>query len=225
MHTENVTVTEISMVSSLITWTVRSITEPQEYYVLYGLDRNDLNLTTNTTRGTTNTSLTNQTYSITLQGLTMGTEYYLQVIATYGTITLYSEITSFTTLEQGTQFKVSTCAVMKMISLTPFPAAPSGPPLNFKVVARGTGLYFNWDEPAGDVTIVSYTIICEVSGDAVINATLNPVNKIVLDEFMPSTTYLCSMYASSSGGSGPSTVAVNVTTEGITLSEICYTRR
>lgn len=105
------------MVSALITWTVRSITEPQEYYVLYGLDRNDLSLTTNTTQGTTNTSLTNQTYSITLQDLTMGTEYYLQVIATYGTITLYSEITSFTTLEQGTQFKVCTCAVMKMISL------------------------------------------------------------------------------------------------------------
>ena len=89
------------MVSALITWTVRSITEPQEYYVLYGLDQNDLNLTSNTTQGNTNTSLTNQTYSITLQGLTMGTEYYLQVIATYGTDSLYSDETSFTTLEQG----------------------------------------------------------------------------------------------------------------------------
>ena len=89
------------MVSALITWTVRSITEPQEYYVLYGLDQNDLNLTSNTTQGNTNTSLTNQTYSITLQGLTMGTEYYLQVIATYGTDSLYSDKTSFTTLEQG----------------------------------------------------------------------------------------------------------------------------
>ena len=90
---------------------------------------------------------------------------------------------------------------------------------------RRTGLYFNWDEPAGDVTIISYTVICRVSGDVIINVTLNPVNKVVLNEFMPSTTYLCSMYASSSGGRGPSTVAVNVTTEGITPLEICYTRQ
>lgn len=93
--------------------------------------------------------------------------------------------------------------------------APDGPPLNFKVIPRGTGLYFRWDAPEGSITILSYTITCYISSDLAINVTLNPVNSITLDEFMPSTTYTCSMLGSSSGGKGPSTNRVNVTTEGL----------
>ena len=79
----------------------------------------------------------------------------------------------------------------------------------------GTGLYFNWDSPEGEIVILSYTITCYISSELAINVTLNPVNSVVLDEFTPSTTYSCSMYASSSGGRGPSTNSVDVTTEGM----------
>lgn len=89
-----------------------------------------------------------------------------------------------------------------------------GPPLNYKIIPRGTGLYFSWDTPEGHVTIISYTITCYISSDLAINVTLNPVNSVILDEFMPSTLYTCSMYASSTGGKGPSTHTAKVTTQG-----------
>ena len=97
---------------------------------------------------------------------------------------------------------------------------PEGPPQNFKIIPRGTGLYFSWDPPTGNIAILSYTITCYVSGDVAINVTLNSVRSVVLDEFAPSTTYTCNMYASSSGGRGPSTGSAHVTTEGITI--ICH---
>ena len=94
-----------------------------------------------------------------------------------------------------------------------------GPPLNYKVIPRGTGLYFRWEAPQGRVTILSYTITCYISDALAINVTLNPVNSIILDEFMPSTVYTCSMYASSSGGNSPSTNSVNVITESMSLQK------
>ena len=90
-----------------------------------------------------------------------------------------------------------------------------GPPLNYKVISRGTGLYFRWDAPADNIRIISYTITCYISSELTISITLNPVNSVTLDEFMPSTTYTCSIYASTTGGDGPSTSSVNVTTEGM----------
>ena len=94
--------------------------------------------------------------------------------------------------------------------------------MNFKVIPRRTGLYFLWDPPEGSIAILSYTITCYISSDLAINVTLNPVNSITLDEFMPHTTYTCSMYGSSSGGNGPMTNRVNITTEGLQslLSEL-----
>lgn len=90
------------MESALVSWTVPSVTEQQEYYVLYGLDPSDLNYTTERIPGNANTSLTDQTYSTTIQGLTSGTLYYVQVVAEFGSVILNSEIMSFRTIEPGT---------------------------------------------------------------------------------------------------------------------------
>ena len=101
----DVTVSDLTMESARVTWTVASVTEQQEYYVLYGLDENNLNYTTDRISGNANTSLTDQTYSTTIQGLTSGTLYYVQVVAEFGSTILYSETTSFRTIEPGTLLK------------------------------------------------------------------------------------------------------------------------
>ena len=77
----------------------------------------------------------------------------------------------------------------------------------------GVSLSFSWKPPAGDVEILSYTVSCLVGGVTEINAQLNSILAVTLDELTPSTNYSCSVYASSSGGDGPPTDPVLVTTE------------
>lgn len=93
--TEDVFVSNISMDSATVTWTVPSISEQQEYYIQYGLSPELLTTTTDTITSTSNTML----YSLPLTGLNQGTNYYLQVVATFSDITLYSNIVSFRTTE------------------------------------------------------------------------------------------------------------------------------
>ena len=99
------------MESARVTWTVASVTEQQEYYVLYGLDENSLNYSTDRISGNANTSLTDQTYSTMIQDLSSGTLYYVQVVAEFGSAILYSETISFRTIEPGTlnEFAHITC--------------------------------------------------------------------------------------------------------------------
>ena len=89
------------MESAVVTWTISSVTEQQEYYVLFGTYQYNLNNMTNRILGSENTSLINQTYSTLLDGLTFGTTYYFVVVAEFGSTTLLSDVASFTTLEPG----------------------------------------------------------------------------------------------------------------------------
>lgn len=97
----DVEVSEITRNTAVISWTVEYVLEQQEYSLIYGVDENSLNLTSNRILGNANTSLTNQQYSIMLTGLTMGTDYYVFVIAEYGLTTLYSDTISFRTTDNG----------------------------------------------------------------------------------------------------------------------------
>ena len=95
---------------------------------------------------------------------------------------------------------------------------PSGPPSNFTITVNKTSLICTWDPPeesAQNGEIVSYTLTCYSGGETVINLTLNPtVLEIDLNLFNYSTTYTCSLAASTLVGTGPTTVS-SVTTEGI----------
>lgn len=97
----DVTVSNITEGSASISWTVPSVSESQEYYLLYGTNRYSLNFTTDRIQGNSNISLVNVTYSISLQNLDMGTMYYVVVVAEFGSTTLYSDMTTFTTNEPG----------------------------------------------------------------------------------------------------------------------------
>ena len=85
----------------MITWTVASLSQQQEYYIDYGTDEDSLDQRSGTVMSSDDTSLTDQNYTVSLSGLTVGTTHYIQVVATFGVYTLKSDISSFTTNEIG----------------------------------------------------------------------------------------------------------------------------
>lgn len=94
-------VSEITRDTAAISWTVEYVLEQQEYTLYYGVDENYLNLTSYSILGNADISVRNQQYNITLTGLTMGTDYYVFVLAQYGFISLYSDTISFRTTDNG----------------------------------------------------------------------------------------------------------------------------
>jgi len=83
------------------------------------------------------------------------------------------------------------------------------------VSVENTSLSFQWDPPADNETggtIIFYTLSCW-AGDEGFEAKLNVIEDITLDEFLPSTTYTCTLSTSTNGGEGP-TASVTATTDG-----------
>ena len=101
-NVEDLTATEITGTSATIGWTVEYISVEQDYVVNYGTSEDNLDQTSDTVPSVTDTSLTNQEYSVSLTDLSAGTMYYYQVVATFESTTLESDTASFTTLELGT---------------------------------------------------------------------------------------------------------------------------
>lgn len=98
----DITVTEITTVNAVVSWTIPRFTTPEVYYVQYGDEESVLDMTTASIASPMDTSLVNQTYSIQLQGLSPGTTYFLTVVAVYDIITdRFSDLTSFRTYEEG----------------------------------------------------------------------------------------------------------------------------
>ena len=85
----------------------------------------------------------------------------------------------------------------------------------------GLSLNFSWQPPTGDRVILSYTLRCSVNGTIEFSVQLNSVLQIILDELKPNITYSCTVYASSSGGDGPSTAPVSAMTEGRMYINLC----
>lgn len=69
----------------------------------YGLLSNSFDMMAGPVFSSADLSLTDQVYSIELAQLDAATSYYLRVVATFDVFTLYSEVTTFTTIEQGKQ--------------------------------------------------------------------------------------------------------------------------
>ena len=96
--------------------------------------------------------------------------------------------------------------------------APSGPPQSFFVGVDVTSLFCSWDLPTEDDrngAIVSYNLVCMTDDITAIDITLNPtVLNITVNLYKPSTTYLCTVAASTAVGMGPPTDAITITTDG-----------
>lgn len=86
---------------------------------------------------------------------------------------------------------------------------PSSPPTNFKVVTTGSeSISVSWGPPppeAQNGIITSYNLSCQPEEDVFdsLQATYSTVGNYSLLGFRPATTYNCSVFASTAGGSGP----------------------
>ena len=93
----------ITLNSAVVQWIVASIAEEQEYTLYYDTDPADLNSAGNRSSGS-DITVTDAVYELTLDGLTQGTMYYVQVVSTFGIYTLRSELVSFSTIEPGISY-------------------------------------------------------------------------------------------------------------------------
>lgn len=101
-HIEDVAVSGITTVNATISWTISRFTTSEVYYIQYGTDEAMQDMTSAYISSPMDTSLVNQTYSISLQDLCPSTKYYLRVVAVFDIIsTRYSETISFITYDQG----------------------------------------------------------------------------------------------------------------------------
>ena len=104
LSTENVTITGITTSAATVSWVIPSFIVPEEYYVSYGTDPNNLDQTSETLNSPQDTSVTDRAYTTTLTGLDSGSVYYIQVIAVFDVeFKRYTE-TAFVTKEPGNAF-------------------------------------------------------------------------------------------------------------------------
>ena len=90
--------------------------------------------------------------------------------------------------------------------------------MNFTGIANGLGITFTWAPPPGGLLIDSYTISCTSSdGSESFQLLLNPVLTFTVVELTPITTYSCTIFASTTGGPGPESLAMDITTEGMLM--------
>lgn len=204
--------TNIETQSVTVRWVVESVTEQQEYTVIYGLTPFNLDRTSAVVSGVADTTLTNQEYSVALTGLTDSTLYYFRVIATFGSINLMSELSSFRTLDLRKYLKFLFSKGIFTTHIASFYLAPSGPPENVNTTVDGVSITIVWNPPpVGNSILASVTLNCSVNGEQVLNVVLNPIQQFTLEELNPSTTYMCILYGSTTGGDGPSASFTAVT--------------
>ena len=89
----------LTLTSVTVSWVVPYTPAWQQYSVIYGVDPDNLDWTWGILYSLPDVSATNQMFSITIVGLTQGTDYYVRVSSTFTYNVIYSELTTFTTLE------------------------------------------------------------------------------------------------------------------------------
>ena len=85
-----------------MSWRIPRFETPEQYYVEYGTNPDDLSEATDFIASPTDNTIVDQTYQVTLQGLGSATVYYLRVAAVFDSIYVrYSDIELFVTKEPG----------------------------------------------------------------------------------------------------------------------------
>ena len=98
----DVTILNVLLESANVSWRIPSFKMQEEYYVEYGTDPSNLDQTSDILPSPLDTSLVNQTYQVSLQGLNAGTIYYLRVVAVFDEVfKRYSDDSILRTKENG----------------------------------------------------------------------------------------------------------------------------
>ena len=91
---------DIERTSVTVQWVVPSVTQQQQYTVLYGLNPQSLDQISPAVVGNSDITLTNQQYSVAISGLQIGTTYYFRISTTFGEVTFTTETNEFRTLDE-----------------------------------------------------------------------------------------------------------------------------
>ena len=98
----DVTILNVLLESANVSWRIPSFKMQEEYYLEYGTDPSNLDQTSDILPSPLDTSLVNQTYQVSLQGLNAGTIYYLRVVAVFEEVfKRYSDDSILRTKENG----------------------------------------------------------------------------------------------------------------------------
>ena len=195
-----------------------SISEQQEYYVDYGNDEGTLDQRSQRIDGSTNTTLTDYSYSISLSGLSFGTTYYYQVVTVLELFTLKSDVLSFITKVQGIITLISVkCMIYFVVTMITLSVAPTGSPVNFTAMLNGTIVSLKWGsvaEAEQNGIITSYFLTCNIGGNLAFELNLTTIEEVELGVYEARYRYSCEIHASNSAGSGPA-ANTSFTTGGI----------
>ena len=84
--------------------------------------------------------------------------------------------------------------------------APTGSPVNFTATLNGNIVSLKWgsvDEVKRNGKITSYFLTCNIGENLAFELNLTAIEEIELGVYEAESTYYCEVYASNSGGSGP----------------------
>jgi len=99
-----VTVVSVMRDSASVSWRIPYFIVPEQYYVEYGTDPDNLIQRTDPISSPTDTSITNMLYTTELD-VNPGTIYYFRVVAVFNTISKrFSDMRVFRTKENGNWF-------------------------------------------------------------------------------------------------------------------------
>lgn len=98
-HTADIISTDIERTTVTICWTVPSVTQQQQYRVVYGVDPEELDQTSQIVTGDEDITLTNKQYCVSLSGLQRASLYHFRIVITFGEQTIMTELDTFRTLD------------------------------------------------------------------------------------------------------------------------------
>ena len=85
------------------------------------------------------------------------------------------------------------------------------------ITVTGVAVTLTWSPPPETPGLLSYTLSCSVDGAEALTVVLkSSLQEFTLEELLPATSYVCSFFASTSGGDGP-TALHTFDTEGLKL--------
>ena len=99
LKTENLQLSNITLSTVTVSWVVPYTPTSQQYSIMYGVQANALDQSWGLLNSLSDITETNQEYTMTVEGLTHGTVYFIRVSSTFGHNRIYSEQISFLTLD------------------------------------------------------------------------------------------------------------------------------
>lgn len=212
----NLLAVNINRTTADVTWVLpRLIFGTETYVIQYGMNQDNFDMETDIVFSGLDTTPIDQLFSVSLENLQPHTMYYYRVVATNIVNSTISNIERFST---GRLSQLVMCTVLYYV-LYCFFVVNFGPPTNFEIVVTGTEtLTFIWDAPydSDDLEIVSYTLFCHPRFQDEISIIVPIPGTITLDdEFLPGTTYTCSVYGTNADGDGLTAIQTSTTREGI----------